>query len=174
MGLIAGVEQGVEALRFALRPMSEEDVQAIVEWRYEGPYAFYNWASDPDDLEEFLQTWRETYYAVLDEEEALVGFFTFGTDARVPGGAYDDREAIDIGLGLRPDLTGQGLGLEFVLAGLAFAGSAFHPARFRLTVATFNRRAIRVYERAGFRPKGTFMRHTNGGAHEFVQMTREA
>ena len=159
---------------FTLRPMSEEDVRAIVEWRYPGPYAFYDWTSDPDERAEFLHTWRHAYYAVLDDGGELAGFFTFGADAQVPGGAYDDRDAVDVGLGLRPDLTGQGLGLEFVLAGLTFARSTLSPARFRLTVATFNRRAIRVYERAGFRPAGTFVRHTNGAEDEFLQMTREA
>jgi ribosomal-protein-alanine N-acetyltransferase len=75
---------------------------------------------------------------------------------------------------MRPDLTGRGLGLAFVEAGLAFARETFAPASFRLSVATFNRRAIAVYARAGFRPRGTFSSHTNGGEHDFLVMTRPA
>ena len=44
---------------------------------------------------------------------------------------------------MRPDLTGQGLGAEFVRAGLRFAQDSYSPPAFRLTVATFNRRAIK-------------------------------
>ena len=58
---------------------------------------------------------------------------------------------LDYGLGLRPDLTGLGLGLEFFLAGLAFARELYRPSRVFLHVAEFNERARRVYERAGFR-----------------------
>jgi [ribosomal protein S18]-alanine N-acetyltransferase len=57
---------------------------------------------------------------------------------------------LDYGLGLRPDLTGQGLGLEFFRAGLVFARERYQPQRVYLHVAAFNERARRVYERAGF------------------------
>jgi [ribosomal protein S18]-alanine N-acetyltransferase len=56
---------------------------------------------------------------------------------------------LDYGLGLRPDLTGQGLGLEFFRAGVAFARERYQPQRVYLHVAEFNERARRVYERAG-------------------------
>ena len=57
---------------------------------------------------------------------------------------------LDYGLGLRPDLVGQGLGLDFFNAGLAFARERYEPRRVYLHVAEFNERARRVYERAGF------------------------
>jgi len=43
-----------------------------------------------------------------------------------------------------------------------------------LAVATFNRRAITVYERAGFSTFRTYMHPTNGGEWEFVDMERPA
>ena len=81
---------------------------------------------------------------------------------------------LDIGLGLRPDLTGRGLGHDFVTFGLDFARSAFAPPAFRLLVATFNRRAIRVYEKVGFRPVRTFVTLTKRGQCEWLEMIREA
>lgn len=60
---------------------------------------------------------RQSYYAALSKDE-LVGFFSFGAEAQVPGGDYDNAKALDIGLGMRPDLTGKSLGLGFVEAGL--------------------------------------------------------
>ena len=108
----------------------------------------------------------------------LAGFFCFGTAAQVPGGrfcgVYDDVETLDVGLGLRPDLTGRGLGLSFVRAGLDSATERFGPAALRLTVAVFNRRAVTVYERAGFQPIRQFNSHTTQGVTDFLLMLRKA
>ena len=72
----------------------------------------------------------------------------------------------------RPDLTGRGLGQGFVEAGVEYAASALGATRFALAVAAFNRRAITVYERAGFREVRRYRHETNGGSHEFVWMVR--
>ncbi len=159
---------------YVFRPLDEENAREIVRWHYEAPYDFYDVVNDPDDLAELLDPERrQGYYAVLSGDE-LVGFFCFGAEARVPSGHYSEGGAVDVGLGLRPDLTGKGLGLGFLLEGLEFARRRFSPEGFRLSVATFNERAILVYERAGFRRVKVFTHHTNGGEHPFLLMTREA
>ena len=90
----------------------------------------------------------------------LVGFF-----------AYQDSDGVvDYGLGLHPDLTGKGLGERFVCAGLDFAQSRFSPKTIQLRVAAFNQRAIKVYERVGFREVERYMNRTNGGEFEFIRM----
>ncbi len=75
------------------------------------------------------------------------------------------------GFGLRPDLTGRGLGEQFVRTGLEFARTRYASRRIVLDVAAFNKRAIRVHRRVGFAETGrhveTFDRH---GAVEFVDM----
>src|SRR5262249_4505519 len=93
-----------------------------------------------------------------------VGLFTFERAGDV----------VTIGLGMRPELIGKGLGLSFVEAGLAFARTRFRPARFRLDVAAFNQRAYTVYERAGFRPQRTFERTEHGRRYSYVEMSRPA
>jgi ribosomal-protein-alanine N-acetyltransferase len=160
---------------YVFRPMNDEEARAVVSWRYEAPYDFYDMANDPEGLEELLgpPDRRRGYYAVLSGGE-LVGFFCFGPGGQLPSFDYADDGFLDIGLGLRPDLTGRGLGLELVLAGLEFGRRHFAPAGFRLAVATFNERAIQVYESAGFRRVTVFTHHTNGGDHPFLLMTREA
>ena len=75
---------------------------------------------------------------------------------------------------MRPDLTGSGMGLAFLNSILAFARTEFSPENFRATVATFNRRAVRLCENAGFTPGRVFTGTTKDGDIEFVQMTRKA
>ena len=149
---------------FRFVPMSQRVAQEVSGWHYEPPYSFYDADQDPEDLAELLDSERRRgrYFSAFDTSGALVGFFCFDLEG----------ETVEIGLGLRPDLTGGGLGLRFVLAGLAFAQERFSPRAFRLSVATFNRRAIRVYEKAGFRPAGSFRQTTNGGEFEFLRMER--
>jgi RimJ/RimL family protein N-acetyltransferase len=144
-------------LRFTLKPITRDDARAISGWRYEEPYSIYD--GDPSSVEALLQP-RYAYHSVYDEHGVLVGYFCFGVDAQVAAGRrlglYEIEPALDVGLGMRPDLTGRGLGEEFLRAGLRFARETYAPPAFRLTVATFNRRAIHVYERAGFEMVETF------------------
>jgi [ribosomal protein S18]-alanine N-acetyltransferase len=150
------------SLKFEFRKMTDEEALQIAGWRYEPPYDFYDWVSDPDDLAELLDPHRrgDDYFSAFDEKGALVGSFSFKRNGK----------AVQVGLGLRPDLTGKGLGRGFLLAGLNFARGAFAPDIFRLAVATFNERAIKVYEGAGFVRGRTYQHETNGGVYEFLEM----
>jgi [ribosomal protein S18]-alanine N-acetyltransferase len=151
-------------VNFTFKKMKEEDAQQIASWHYEAPYDFYDMDQDPGDLAELLdpQSWQECYYSVFNGENKLVGFFVF----------KQDDQTVEIGLGLRPELTGKGFGLAFLNAGLLFAQGQFAARKWSLNVATFNKRAIRLYERAGFTPLNIFMHQTNGGEYEFLHMVR--
>jgi ribosomal-protein-alanine N-acetyltransferase len=135
---------------YVFRTIARSDAEEISRWRYPEPYATYD--GDPASVPGLLDP-RYNYHAVIDSDGELVGYFCFGADATVPAGrrlGLYDEDALDVGLGMRPDLTGQGLGLAFVRAGLSFAGQTYSPPAFRLTVAAFNQRAVKVYEQAGF------------------------
>ncbi len=157
--------------------MNEADAQAIMTWHYEEPYAIYNMDSDLEDTAEMLDR-RSPHYAVRDEQGELIGFFSFGTSAQPwdtnEPALYTENKTIDVGLGMRPDLTGKGLGLAFVNAGLAFAREQFAPEHFRLFVLTFNERAIRVYEQAGFQRVQVFTQPNIHNEYEFLEMSRKA
>jgi [ribosomal protein S18]-alanine N-acetyltransferase len=164
-------------MQFTFKLMDEVEARAIRDWRYEEPYAVYNAPEDSGDFSEELDR-RSPYYAARDERGELVGFFNFGTSALVwdsgEPGIYCENKTVAIGLGMRPDLTGKGLGLAFVEAGLAFAREQFHPDYFHLFVYTFNERAIKVYEHAGFQRVRVFMRRNIHGESEFLEMKRHA
>lgn len=116
-----------------ITPASAEAFELMAAWRYQPPYDFYDGDADP-----VLNP--ERFYEARDESERMIGFYYF--EPKPPD--------LDYGLGLRPDLTGQGLGPEFFRAGLDFARERYRPQRVYLHVADFNERARRVYERAGF------------------------
>jgi RimJ/RimL family protein N-acetyltransferase len=110
------------------------------------------------------------YFAITDEHDELMGFCCFGPDARVPGGGYAEDGSLDIGAGMRPDLTGQGAGGGFIGAIVAFGEDRYAPPAFRASVAAFNQRSIRACGRAGFRELSRF--HNTDG-REFVILRRE-
>jgi RimJ/RimL family protein N-acetyltransferase len=160
--------------QYFFEPMSEPYARAIVAWRYPGQYTIYNMESDADveaDVQVLLDL-RYAYHAVLDAEGDLVGFCCFGADAQVPGGDYSDPSALDVGLGLRPDLAGQGRGLGFLEAIMDFARERFGATRFRATIADFNVRSRRVFEKAGYVQTQRF-RSMSAQPLEFVVVVME-
>jgi [ribosomal protein S18]-alanine N-acetyltransferase len=145
-----------------VEPWSEKHAHAVAEWRYEPPYDFYDLASDPDDAAElFDRAHGSRYRAVLSADGELDAFWFF----------LPSHGEVEVGLGLRPDLTGRGLGTAFAEAALDYARAEWSPRRFVLHVAAWNDRAIRVYERLGFREVGRETRtFALVGEHEFVAM----
>ena len=135
------------ASSYVLTPIDDEEARAVVSWRYD-------MANEPEGLQGLLGPLRrrEGYYAVRSDGE-LVGFFCLGPGSQLPSFDYADDGSLDIGPDLRPDLTGKGLGLESLLAGLEFGLRHFAPA--------------------GFRRVSVFTHHTNGGDYPFLLMTKE-
>ena len=143
--------------------MSEEEAEEVISWRYPGEYSFYDMERDVEDMAELRAGHvRETKYFSALEDGELIGFFDFVV--------YGD--VVEVGLGLRPDLTGKGLGARFLEQGLAFARECFRPQRFRLRVAKFNERAIEVYRRAGFVVERDYVHDFYGTPYDFVEMSR--
>lgn len=138
-------------------PMTSAYAAEIATWRYPVPYD-YNDMTGADPA--FLVSPESGFFALTDETE-LIGFRSFGADGQVPGGEYDD-SALDTGGGLRPDLTGKGLGRKAIQTGLDFGQQMFHPKAFRVTVLTSNIRAQRVIAAVGFRQASTFLAATDG------------
>ena len=145
--------------------MTAADAHAVAAWRYPGEYSFYNADADADDLAELLDPaeWGQRYFAADETaHHELAGFL----EVKLTG------PVAEIGLGLRPDLTGHGAGESFVRTCLRFASATLGAQSYTLAVATFNHQAITVYERAGFQEVERFEHVTNGGLHAFIRMTR--
>lgn len=148
---------------YFFRRMTSVEAREVYGWRYEGAYSFYDMSRNPEDFEAMVDPeGRERFYSAFGSYGALAGFFSFIDEG--------DGE-LTVGLGLEPGLTGRGLGETFVRSGLEFGRDALGAGRFGLSVATFNRRAIKVYERIGFRFGETFMQSAAGAEQGFLRMT---
>ncbi len=121
--------------------------------------------ADLEDLEEFREdaASNENYWSVY-QRDHLIGFFSFHE--------HEDNH-IEIGLGMRPDSVGKGEGFSFLEAGLQKAVELYRPTSFGMAVAEFNKRAIKVYKRAGFQITRLFIQQTNGGEFPFVEMKKD-
>lgn len=154
-----------------IKQMNYDNAKLISKWIYQEPYSIYSMDGSDNCINELL---NDDYYSVSDDENSLIGYYCFGESAQVPAGkqfgVYDDKGITDIGLGIKPNLCGKGLGFNFLCNGLDFARNMLSAKGFRLTVATFNKRAIKVYEKAGFRKINSFERISGAGKMDFSVM----
>ncbi|MEG4533661.1 GNAT family N-acetyltransferase [Microcoleus sp. D2_18a_D3] len=140
------------------RLLEKEQALAILDWRYTFPYDYYNF--DANTLQEdlcYLLDSRNAFYAILNLQEELEGYCSFGSDGQVPGGDYSEK-ALDIGIGIRPDLVGQGRGKYYAQAVAEYGAQHYGMQQLRVTIAGFNKRAQRVWEQLGFEQVEKFVK----------------
>lgn len=101
-----------------IHKLTVEEANEINTWTYEEPYNLYSFSGEEEAIEELLDG---TYYGCCDDNGEFIGYFCFGENAQVPGGRdahlYGGEDVIDIGLGMKPALTGKGLGKIFFKLG---------------------------------------------------------
>lgn len=146
-----------DGMKLEIEKMSESDVMKIFFWKYTPPYDWYNLEESEESVNSFIQ---DNYVVAKDKTNRMIGFFCYGASAQVSAGAkfgfYNDSSYLDIGLGLNPILCGRGYGAEFLELGMQYGRKVYGAQKYRLTVADFNERAIRVYQKVGFKEEGFF------------------
>jgi [ribosomal protein S18]-alanine N-acetyltransferase len=148
--------------------MTRDLAVTILSWVYESPYDLYNNTVSEESIEELV---NEGYRAVVGHAGSLIGFYCTGSSAQVPAGrkigVYSET-AIDIRIGLAPEMTGKGYGFLYFSFLLKDLESSRQNQPLRLTVASFNIRAIKLYEKIGFRREAEFQTITN----DFITMVK--
>ncbi len=146
-------------------PMSESHGQQICSWVYEPPYNIYGFlpweqmrALEIEFGDPMLR--EEQYISVLTAAGELAGFAQIFPMSNVSR----------LGLGLRPDLCGQGLGKSFVRTVVQETLVRRPESPVDLEVLTWNERAIRTYHQAGFRITDEYERRTPDGMRNFYCM----
>lgn len=154
---------------FLIRPLRPEEAAGVAAWAYEPPHDIYD--GDPERPGDLLAIDDDGYgyYAIVSaDDDEVVGFCCFGSEARVRGQAPEPG-TLDVGGGVRPDRVSRRLATRAFPLILQFGHDAFRPRRFRTAVASFNERSLRLCIRAGFQE----VRRFDGPAREFVELVRE-
>ncbi|MGE0228226.1 MAG: GNAT family N-acetyltransferase [Dehalococcoidia bacterium] len=145
----------------SLRPIAESDLPALLRWRQD-PEVVRFWDAAPEDLE----ACREEF---LDVDTVPVWRFIVEWEGRGVGNIeyshpYADTDylwtaGIDIFIG-EPDARDRGVGTEAVRTLLQYLFEVKQLHRVTIDPEAGNRRAIRSYEKAGFRFDG-LLRHND-------------
>ncbi|MNI33704.1 Acetyltransferase (GNAT) family protein [compost metagenome] len=145
-------------------PFTELHGRDICTWIYPTPYDLYNWPSWDymvKEGQEFADpSLRQAQYAAaINEHGILSGYVQF----------FPILGVTRLGLGLRPELCGQGSGIGTTFVQLLVQEAYQRAPRneIDLEVLTWNKRAIQTYEKAGFEITDTYERMTPNGSSLF-------
>jgi ribosomal-protein-alanine N-acetyltransferase len=150
---------------FIITPMETDDARAITEWNYPTPYNIYGWMPwsqmEALGIEFGDPTIREQQYAsVRNVQGELCGFAQF----------FPLEGVTRLGISMRPNLCGQGLGKYLVQSIVREATRRKPEDEIDLEVLTWNKRAIQTYLKAGFEITDTYERLTPDGMKSFFCM----
>lgn len=143
-------------------PITAEGAREYLGWQYEPPYDFYNIAPKlwEREIKAMLQPAPGDCYYAVHCGGKMAGCFELHCRGKT----------VEIGVALRPDLTGKGNGRAFLACVLAQAQQLFLPEQFALHVAAWNGRARRLYQAAGFQEAGRECWQIRGSAVDFIRM----
>lgn len=151
--------------RLDMQPMTDAHKRAICGWRYPGEYAVYNlppYEEMAGGRAGFLNPDREKNFYSFTLHGKLVGYVNI---------LEESRETF-IGIGVHPDHCNQGLGRRILEAAVDFAHSHYPGKTPYLEVRTWNERAIRCYQRAGFTiVTEPYAKNTLSGSGMFYKMS---
>lgn len=148
---------------YKFQPMTLTDAKEILTWQYDSPYDFYNIVNTDENPAEILNATIRTnhFYSVYQQE--LIGLVEL----------HHNKNTCTLGLGLKPEYTGKRYGENFVREAIAFIQTTYPETTIiDLAVATFNERAIKVYERCGFEALDYELMAAHGVLHEFLKMRK--
>ncbi len=145
--------------------MKEEYARQITSWVYTGDYTDYNLPSYEECINKKYGIVREdrkdnyTVY-VLDDE------VIFYSNMKMM-----DNNKIYIGVGLKPEYCGKGLGNYFLNDCVEDLKVKYPEYTLYLEVRIWNKRAIKSYEKLGFKVTGTkISKDRLGNDTEFIEM----
>lgn len=148
---------------YTIHALNSEDATEMLGWRYADDYAMYNILISADELSTEIASVLDPanhFYGIY-HDETFIGHCVFYAEAQVMGGDYTE-EAIDIGVGMRPDWTGKGKGTRIIQAVLDFAQKNYPSETYRATIAAWNIRAQKATQRAGFQKVAKFTHPKTG------------
>ena len=142
--------------------VTEAEKYIISEWKYPGEYSIYNNVPYNEQISThrgFANT-ENNHFSFYDDEN-LVGYINLRPK---------DNEIL-VGIGVKPELCGKGYGQKIVKIACELAKTDFPDKAPCMEVRTWNTRAIRCYEKAGFHIVGDpIIKITPIGKGQFFKM----
>lgn len=156
-------------MRYKFINMNEKYAGEIRKWAYEGEYEIYNYANSKSLFDP--ANWYNIY-AVLDENDDLVAEVTFYNNTSDEVDTSFEANDMFYGQGMRPDLAGKGYGSELITQALKFGINKYNYKRegIFLDVLSFNLRAIKAYEKCGFKLDTSYSKEYDGVQYDFIRM----
>lgn len=124
--------------------MNEYYANLICDWHYEGEYEVYNMPS--------FEEAKKLKYAIANPDK-YSNFLCYGIDENLAGFIklnLKDNNIIHVGIGLKPNLTGKGLGKKILSLGVDYIRKNYPNHKIMLEVRSWNQRAIGCYSGVGF------------------------
>jgi len=153
---------------YILNILTEDQAKEICRWRYEEEYAIYNF-SDWNVVVESkwnlsIKEKRESEFISVLIDNELVAYGRISTK----------ENKVFIGIGLKPQYCGKGLGKDIMKLLVMEGKRRFPNYVIALEVRSFNIRAVNCYKSEGFEIKEKYMQKTfNGDIDEFYYMEYE-
>ncbi len=154
-----------ENMLLLLTDFTEQDAMTVCNWVYEDEYSVYNSPSWNTVKE---QRWgmadekkrNSQFRKIVDQHNNYIGYFRF----------YPVDNKVMLGLGMNPKFCGRHLGPVFVYSIIKYIEVVYHDMPIELEVRSFNQRAVKCYERCGFKMRGKRYKETPIGNDEFIIM----
>ncbi len=144
--------------------MTESEKEEISSWNYTGEYQIYNMPSYKEQLKQgiaFGNPSCEKHFYAYYEENKLIGFTNISEEAK----------ETFIGIGIAPAICGMGYGQKILQIAQSIANTLYPNKPLYLEVRTWNERAIRCYQKAGFTIDGEILeQETMIGTGRFFRM----
>ena len=130
---------------------TEEEKAVLSGWQYPGEYAIYN--MPPYDAQ------KEKGRGFADLENHLTSFYDGDTLVGFVNLSEEETEAF-FGIGVAPACCGRGCGQQMTKTARELSKARYPGKPLYLEVRTWNTRAVRCYEKAGFQITGGPIRQT--------------
>ena len=147
--------------------LSKKAKQQICSWKYEGEYSLYNLPAYEDMKSQqigFMNPERENNYYGFWDESILVGFVNI----------LEEEKEVFIGIGVNPDLCSKHYGQRMLSIAYDISKKLYPNKSLYLEVRTWNTRAIKCYEKAGFVIDGdAYEMETSIGLGTFYRMIKD-
>ena len=124
-----------------LHKTTEEEKYAICEWKYNGEYAIYNNISYKEQVKAYrgFANPKNNFYSFSDGKQ-LIGYINL----------IENETDVLFGVGVAPAFCNQGYGQMICKTAIELSHQLYPGKPICLQVRTWNTRAVRCYEKAGF------------------------